>query len=319
MTGLRARWQRLLPPPVRSTLPLSPPRRRIYILPSRFGLLYGLATLFLLLGALNYNNNPAILLGLLLGAAALVSSVMTVRHLACLQVVAFNADAAHAGQPQACRLLLEPVSGTSHGGRIAAGVTLRHGQVRSHALPGADGRLHLRWSWPSQRRGRRSLGRIRLASDYPLGLFRAWCDLEPELSTLVFPVLETPPPAWPSSPRGQAGPTLQHQGAPEEWFALREFQRGDSLREIAWKASARHDRWLVNETRAGQDLPALEFGPEQVAHLEYEHGIQRLAAWVVAADQARLPWRLHLAGQVTGPEAGSRQRHLALARLAELP
>lgn len=317
MSTTAARLQHLLPRPVRGPLPLAPPQRRIYILPSRFGLLYGLATLFLLLGALNYNNNPAILLGLLLGSAALASSVLTVRHLAGLRLVAFQAGPAHAGQAQACTLVLEPAPGRR---RPARGeVMLRHGQSRSRALPEADGRIHLHWHWPSQRRGRRAPGRLRLASEYPLGLFRAWCDLEPDIDAVVYPALETPTPDWPDQPHGQDGLPQRRQGTPEEWFALREFQRGDGLSQIAWKASARHDRWLVNELHAGQQTPALEFSLDQVAHLEREHGIQRLAAWVVAADAGRQPWQLHLGAGSIGPEAGSQQPHLALVRLAELP
>ncbi|MCK9490349.1 MAG: DUF58 domain-containing protein [Xanthomonadales bacterium] len=326
MNATMARLQSLLPRPTRGPLPLSAPQRRIYILPSRFGLLFGLATLFLLLGALNYNNNPAILLGLLLGSAALASSVMTVRHLARLRVVAFKAGDVHAGEAQACRLVLEPAPTRRRGrspnrahGHVRAEVVLRHEAASTRALPDVDGRIHLHWRWPSVRRGRRALGRVRLASEYPLGLFRAWCDLEPEVSALVFPSLETPLPAWPDNPQSQAGTPLRRQGTPEEWYALREFQRGDGLREIAWKASARHDRWLVTESRAGQDAPALEFGLDQVAHLEREHGIQRLAAWVVAADASHQPWRLRLAGTDIGPDAGNQQRRLALGQLAELP
>ena len=45
-------------------LPLALPSRRIYIVPSRFGVVYGAALFVLLLGSLNYNNNAAILLGL---------------------------------------------------------------------------------------------------------------------------------------------------------------------------------------------------------------------------------------------------------------
>src|SRR5258708_701921 len=51
-------------------LPIALHRRRIYVVPTRFGLTFSLMLIVMLLGALNYNNNPAILLTCLLGAAA---------------------------------------------------------------------------------------------------------------------------------------------------------------------------------------------------------------------------------------------------------
>ena len=44
-------------------------RRRIYVLPTRFGLAYSCVLVVMLLGALNYNNNPAMLLTCLIAAA----------------------------------------------------------------------------------------------------------------------------------------------------------------------------------------------------------------------------------------------------------
>ena len=52
-------------------LPARFDRRRVYVLPTRFGLFYAVLLLAMLLGALNYNNNPALLLGLLLAGAGL--------------------------------------------------------------------------------------------------------------------------------------------------------------------------------------------------------------------------------------------------------
>ena len=50
-------------------LPILLHRHRIYVLPTRFGLMFSAVLLVMLLGALNYNNNPALLLTCLLGAA----------------------------------------------------------------------------------------------------------------------------------------------------------------------------------------------------------------------------------------------------------
>jgi hypothetical protein len=57
-------------------LPLELARRRIYIVPTGFGLGFGVLLLVMLLGALNYANNAALLLTCLLGAAAAASMLV---------------------------------------------------------------------------------------------------------------------------------------------------------------------------------------------------------------------------------------------------
>ena len=69
------------------TLPVSIDRRRVYVLPTRFGLFYYALLMCMAAGALNYNNNPALLLCLLLGGAGAAllgatSESMVLRHLA---------------------------------------------------------------------------------------------------------------------------------------------------------------------------------------------------------------------------------------------
>lgn len=310
---MRPDWRRWLPKPIGGALPLSPTQRRIYILPSRFGVIYGFALCVLLIGALNYNNNPAILLAMLLGAAALCSSVMTVRHLSRLSVTDFQAGDALAGQAQPCRLRLQLRPGQARGL-----VSLRHGHTRLIGSPDPQGIIDFDWLWPSERRGRRALGVIRLSTDYPLGLFGAWCDLAPEVSALVFPRPETPVQAWPEqNTPGNGDQRVRHDQ--DDWFQLREFQRGDSLRDIAWKVSARHDRWLVAESRAQSSVPSLRFHLAQVGQLEREHGISRLAAWVLAAEAEQRPYALDLGESGVGPGQGVEQRRRALGLLAELP
>ena len=54
-------------------LPMQLNRRRIYVLPTGFGLFLAALLAVMLLGALNYNNNPALLLALLLATTGLAS------------------------------------------------------------------------------------------------------------------------------------------------------------------------------------------------------------------------------------------------------
>ena len=67
-----AQWAR---PRAVEALPVRLDRRRVYVLPTRFGLFYAALVFTMALGALNYNNNPALLLALLLGATAMASRI----------------------------------------------------------------------------------------------------------------------------------------------------------------------------------------------------------------------------------------------------
>src|SRR3546814_7037817 len=60
--GWRRRIESLARPRHPESLPVALDRRRVYILPTAFGWFFLLLLLAMLAGALNYNNNPALLL-----------------------------------------------------------------------------------------------------------------------------------------------------------------------------------------------------------------------------------------------------------------
>ncbi|MFB9069067.1 DUF58 domain-containing protein [Pseudofulvimonas gallinarii] len=312
-TGVRTGLARLLPKPPAGPLPLGLPRRRIYILPSRFGLVYATALFFLQLGALNYNNNAAILLALLLASIALMSAVVCVRFLNSLTVTAFDAGEAFAGTEQDCSLTVRSAQGPLRG-------ELRLRVAGLDAAMSYDGDFATgRWRAAAGARGRHPLGRVRLSSGYPLGMFHAWCDLVPDADRLVYPAPESPAVRWPAEADPAAGARATPRGGDEEWHALREFRRGDSLRDIAWKTSARHDRWLVAETRSSAEAPTLRFSLSMVSHLDREHALSRLCGWILVAEAEQLSWILDLGNAKVGPGRGEVQRRHALVMLAELP
>jgi uncharacterized protein (DUF58 family) len=311
--AVRAGFARLMPRPPSGPLPLALPRRRIYIVPSRFGAVYGAALFFLLLGSLNYNNNAAILLSLVLAMTAMASAVATVLFMSRLRIESFHAAEAFAGDAQACTLQVRSTSS-----RLPGDLTLRHEATVREGIRADARTVRFDWSWPAPRRGRRALGRVRLSTAWPLGLFHAWCVLEPAVDATVYPAPERPAAPLPSA-RPDAGERARPHGGDSEWHGLREFQRGDSLRDIAWKTSARHDRWLVNEMAGAREAPVLRLSPEHVASLDREAGISRLAGWVLACEERQHPWQLVLPGRDLGAGTGAGLQRRALTALAELP
>src|SRR5688572_20480210 len=72
---VRALAMSLTRPRGREALPVAIDSRRVYVLPTRFGLFYAALLAAMIVGALNYNNNPALMLGFLLAGAGLASLV----------------------------------------------------------------------------------------------------------------------------------------------------------------------------------------------------------------------------------------------------
>ena len=72
--------------------------RRIYILPTGLGMMYGSMVFLMMLGAMNYGNNLALGLTFLLGALGLVSMHHCHRTLAGLSMASTASEAVFAGQ-----------------------------------------------------------------------------------------------------------------------------------------------------------------------------------------------------------------------------
>ncbi|HEX8779263.1 MAG TPA: DUF58 domain-containing protein, partial [Rhodanobacter sp.] len=159
-------------------LPIELGRRRIYIVPTAFGLGFGLLLLVMLVGALNYANNAALLLTCMLGAAAAASMLLAFRTLDGLSLRGIRAGHAVAGEP--LELVLDFAAQ-----RPRESVRLDcAGESLAFALQDTT---ELRLRLATTRRGWLALPRFRLWSTWPLGLFRAWSWLHPQQSVLVWP------------------------------------------------------------------------------------------------------------------------------------
>jgi uncharacterized protein (DUF58 family) len=99
-------------------------------------------------------------------------------------------------------------------------------------------------------RGRYALGPLRIATRFPFGLVQrvAWLDGDGEL--VVLPRLGQLRPAWlrhcPPAPHGVHG--ARRPGyVPGDFFAIREWQSGDSVRWVHWRSTARHRELVVRQ------------------------------------------------------------------------
>jgi len=308
------RWaERRLPALTRyrrpESLPIELHRRRIYIVPTGFGLGFSILLLVMLVGALNYANNAALLLTCLLGAASAASMLVAFRNLDGLRLGYIRAGHAVAGQRLELTLAFD-----SRRPRNAVRVDLGD-RTFAFAL---DGRVtaQVKLALPTVQRGWLPLPRIRVWTRWPLGLFRAWSWLHPEQSVLVWPRAEAAGPP-PHARADDARHLRLHRG--DELAALRDYRAGDPQRHIAWKASARQENLLVKDFEQPQNRPQWQLDWRQLGGMDNEARIARLARWLNEAQTQRGHYSLWLPGNEIPGGSGPLHYAHCMSALAQLP
>ncbi|WP_256775754.1 MULTISPECIES: DUF58 domain-containing protein [unclassified Stenotrophomonas] len=293
-------------------LPRRLDRRRIYVLPTRFGLFVAALLAAMLLGALNYNNNPAMLLALLLATVAIASTISAHLQLSDLQIDAVSAEPVHAGQPMRLRISL-----SRRDARARRGLEVAHAQAVAFGHLIDSEQIEVDLMLPTERRGWLDLERIRISTTQPLGLVRAWSWVWPDAPLLVYAAPATQAPPLPESGGDPLHTRVRANG--DELHQLRPYRAGDPQRSIAWKHSARRDTLLVREYEQAVGVDVL-LDWRQLSSLPVEARIARLARWVDVAERDGRRYTLQLPGQpVLGPGNGSAHHHLCQRALALMP
>ncbi|MEO8810236.1 MAG: DUF58 domain-containing protein [Rhodanobacter sp.] len=290
-------------------LPIELHRRRIYIVPTSFGLGFSVLLLVILAGALNYSNNAALLLTCLLGAASAASMLVAFRTLDGLRLEQVRAGHGVAGESIELIFTLQ-----SRRPRNAVRLDLDDSSA-SFALDGRSPAL-VKLSLRAEIRGWQPLPRLRLWSSWPLGMFRAWSWLHPAQAMLVWPRPEFSGPS-PQAAADDARHRRLHRG--EELASLRDYQPGDPQRHVAWKASARHDSLLVKDFEQPQSQPQWQLDWRQLRGMDPEARIARLARWVNEAQSRRRSFSLWLPGHEIDMGSGPLHHARCMDALASLP
>jgi uncharacterized protein (DUF58 family) len=298
-------------------------RQRVYILPTREGVVFALLLFVLLLGAMNYNNSMAYLLTFFLGGLFLVSILHTHSNLAGLIVRGLPPAAVFAGDTAQFPVTID----NSHG---QARTALRLFCQPRHSLWGKifqteyeiveidvdQGRRHqVCIPVPAEKRGLLPLERVMISTCFPLGLFHAWSYLPIEQQCVVYPKpeggSELPAPA-PGREQGHAG---AREGA-NDFIGFRQYYPGDSIRTIAWKALAREQPLLVKRF-SGDGSHNLVLSWEDTAHLrDSEARLSQLCRWTLLAEAQGWNYGLDIPGTRIEPGRGMLHRDKCLEALA---
>ncbi|WP_233201141.1 DUF58 domain-containing protein [Chromobacterium alticapitis] len=285
-------------------------QRRIYLLPTRFGLLLLAVALAVWVGALNYQVSLAYALAFWIAGLTLVAVLMAYRQLAGLKLSAEPGGAVFAGETARFRLLLDNPQPLPR--RLAV---YPQGVAEAAQACALDGRASAvaELETPAPRRGWLELPLCVVESDAPFGLIRAWAVLRLRARLLVYPA--PLPDAARGAKEGDDGEGGASQPGGDDFSHLDAYRYGDTPRQIAWKVLARRDT-LASKRFAGESGAELKLirWTDYGQDADVERRLSRMAWRVEQCERRRQHYRLCLPGAEIGPQP--RQRELALGALA---
>jgi uncharacterized protein (DUF58 family) len=286
-------------------------RRRIFVLPTRFGLLFAFVLLLMLVGSMNYALSLGYLLTFLLTALAVTGILHTYRNIAGLRISAGRTAAVFAGEVAQFQIRIDNPAAADR-----CSVSIGR-DTRSSSLVDvpAESSVVATTAVPARARGVLRPGRLIISTRFPVGLFRAWSYVHLDARCIVYPR-----PAWPGSPlpKGDASASenpARSEGS-DDFAGLRSYHAGDSPRRMAWKALARGQNLLTKQFVGGAEAALWLRASDTPSDRAWEERLSRLARWVLQAHASGLSYGLELHGSTVPVGHGARHRDRCLEALA---
>lgn len=294
------------------SLPVTINRRRIYILPTRFGLALAALLAAMLGAALNYNSNLALAFAFFMVSLALVAMHHCHRNLSGLSVDVNLESDAFAGADAVFHFTLRNESSLERSGLDVSLESEKPARATASVPAGTEERMPLAVS--VGRRGVHRWDHVELRTLHPFGWFRAWTYLHTSLTAFAAPRPEgnRPLPSAAGSGRSPLGETHGE----EEFAGLRPYAPGVALKHMAWKVLARGGEAAVRVyTDLGAQPEWLEWSA--LEGVETEARLSQLCRWILTCEsRSARPYGLRLPGTEIAPSRGPTHRIRCLRALA---
>jgi uncharacterized protein (DUF58 family) len=289
--------------------PVTLVQRRIFILPTMHGYVFGFVLLLLLASSINYSLSLGFVFTFLLASMAGTAMLHTWRNLAHLKLRPGHCDPVFAGDTAYFGVTVETPSRT----RWSIGLK-RKGEEPVYGDVAAGEPIPIAIPYAASRRGIHRCGRIEVFTRYPIGLFHAWSYVDFDLTVLAYPRPDPLGGSPPSTSRNASEEGIPVAGE-EDFNMLRAYRAGDTPRQIAWKALAREQGLLTKEfTATASSELWLDLDDARANGLEARLSV--MCHWVLQAEQFGQSYGLRLPGTTLPPARGEAHKHHCLEALA---
>lgn len=286
-------------------------QQRIFILPTRYGLIFGVLLFVMLVGSTNYSNSLGFMLTFLLASLGMISILYAYHNMAHLTIRAGKTIPVFCGEQARYNLHVDNEHRQS---RYAMAFQLA-GQAPVVLDVPADGNTQVELHLPTSKRGWQPISTLTISTRYPLGLVHAWSHLNLITACLVYPspAVSNRDLSSYSIERGSGKPS--HKTGIDDFLGFRNYHPGDSPRHVDWKAVARGQELLTKQF-SDTENQELWLDWDMLQGLDTEARLNQLCRWVIDIDASGSRYGLKLPGKQIAIGIGSEQRHRCLEALA---
>lgn len=319
----QALWLNRRLPPARS---LALTQRRLFIFPTRSGFLFLLSLMLMLLMAINYQSNLIYGLSFWLGTLFVVTIHFTHANLSGLQVTAMGAKPCFAGKQAIFGVRLAGGTRARHSLRLgwqgdSRAISDTPAVASSHDGVDVEAGRQTEWSlaYPVGERGWCVPDRLRIESEYPLGLLRCWSYLSLDLRVMVWP-RPVPCERPHSSADADSDGAVTEVPQPEELDLLghRDYRPGDRASQIDWRSVAKEQPLQVAVYKTDSAEP-LWLDWQALSSPDPEHRLSQLCTLALSAHDQRRAFGLLLPDRVIPVASGQGHLEAVLDALALYP
>lgn len=292
--------------------------KNVFIMPTRFGMLFlGLLAILFVLGT-NYQNNPILLLCYFLLGVLFWALFQCFFNLHKTQFELTSCQDHFLGEQGTFLILISNRQSPPSQNRPMQ-LQLWHDKTRllTEIIPGTDNQLRCHFSLP--KRGRHTLPKLKIRSEFPFGLIQAWSYLRPSQQVWVYPKPQSG--GWQFAEyegnqdhSSEQQNTHQSENSERQFDGIRGYIPGSPMSQVAWKQYAKQqqgDYLLKDFVGENKHAVALTFASVRATDLETKLSVLTQACLDLQRDA--VPFALNLEGFGGEPiniETGIGEQHV---------
>lgn len=286
-------------------------RRIIYILPTRNGLMFIFAAGLVFVAAINYAVSLAFGLAFLMVSIFILAILYSFNNLNQLQLASLSSPAVYCGEQACFKVQLKRQQGRHH-------EALEFSYLDGHAtlFDLVENDLAVAEVFTLAReRGYFKAPLLRIATNFPLGLCRAWSVVDLDHHCMVYPKPVTFAMADLNGGSGSEEESEFVVAGSEDYYGLREYVPGDSLRQVAWKNVARGQGMQLKQFVDYVDSKVW-LNWDMFYGFSVEEKLSRLCYCVLKLDRVGTPYGIKIPGLELAPGTGAEHKVKILRALA---